>query len=121
MIGQLLNRYLNGFKAKRILDVGPGYNNFGRISAQITGATHITYVDNNSDVLNWQCHACQKASILCNCLPLSLDEVCDLTKLGYSYDIILCQEILEHLQELEYLRRIWHDYYLIAVELSLRF
>jgi SAM-dependent methyltransferase len=103
MIGQLLNRYLKGFEAKRILDVGPGYNNFGCISARITGATHITYVDNDSDVLNWQYHACQKASILCNCLLLSLDEVCDLGKLGYLYDIILCQEILEHLQEPEYL------------------
>ena len=87
MIGQLLNRYLKGFEAKRILDVGPGYNNFGCISARITGATHITYVDNDSDVLNWQYHACQKALILCNCLLFSLDEVFDLDKLGYSYDI----------------------------------
>jgi SAM-dependent methyltransferase len=64
---------------------------------------HITYVDNDSDVLNWQYRACQKASILCNCLLFSLDEVFDLEKLGYSYDIILCQEILEHLQKTEYL------------------
>jgi len=103
MIGKLLNRCLKGFKAKRILDVGPGYNNFGRISAQITGATHITYLDNNSDVLNWQCQACQKTSILCNCLLLSLDEVGDLAKLEHSYDLILCQEILEHLHNPKYL------------------
>jgi SAM-dependent methyltransferase len=99
MIEQLLNKYLKGFKAKRILDVGPGYNNFSRISAQITGATHITYLDNNAGVLRWQSSACQKASIQCESLLLSLDKFCDLAKWEHSYDLILCQEILEHLQD----------------------
>ena len=55
MIEQLLHRSLVGFKADRILDVGPGYNNFSRISTQITGATHITYVDNNAGVMDVDC------------------------------------------------------------------
>ena len=99
MIEQLLSRYLEGFEAQKILDVGPGYNNFSRIAAHITGASGVTYIDNNTDVLKWQSDACLQASLRCDSLLLSLDNVCDLTNLENSYDLILCQEILEHLSE----------------------
>jgi|SRR5450759_4918055 len=99
MIEQLLKRHLEGFEAEKILDVGPGYNNFSRIAAQITGAMSVTYIDNNADVLRWQSDACRQASLQCDSLLLSLDNVFDLTHLEHSYDLILCQEILEHLRD----------------------
>ncbi len=102
MIEQLLNKYLKGYEAENILDVGPGYNNFGRVSAQVTGAKEITYIDCNQDVLDWQTERCNELALNCVCLCKRVDGD-DLFELTEHYDLILCQEILEHLQDAEQL------------------
>jgi len=38
LIDKLIKEHLRGFQASHILDVGPGYNHFGRIAAKATGA-----------------------------------------------------------------------------------
>jgi 2-polyprenyl-3-methyl-5-hydroxy-6-metoxy-1,4-benzoquinol methylase len=98
MIEDLIKKHLQGFQARHILDVGPGYQNFSRIAAEATGAVSITYMDINSDVLEWQAGQCAKSRIQAESLRMDLDAV-SLISLDKSYDLILCQEVLEHLVE----------------------
>lgn len=100
MIEKLVKEHLQGFKAGNILDVGPGYNHFGRIAAKATGASCITYMDVNSDVLKWQAEQCKKHNIRSKSVRINLDAA-SLDSLEGGYDLILCQEVLEHLNECE--------------------
>lgn len=100
MIDSLIEQHLKGFSAKNILDVGPGYGNFSRIAARVTGATDITYVDCELSILSWQAEECKKLSLASTGLFIYLNED-DLSKLEGTYDLILCQEVLEHLHNAE--------------------
>lgn len=100
MIEKLMKKHLRGFKANHILDVGPGYNHFGRIAAEATGASRITYMDVNADVLKWQAEQCAKHNLRSSSVRINLDAA-SLDSLEGGYDLILCQEVLEHLDECE--------------------
>ena len=91
---------LRGFRARTILDVGPGYANFGRVAARITGAAKITYLDYNETILTWQKNACEKAGIAAESMTMLLNPD-NLFRLSAMYDLILCQEVLEHLADAE--------------------
>ena len=96
MIESLLTEYLRDIKAENILDVGPGYSNFARLAASVTGARSIAFVDCNTDVLTWQKNQNDKASLRSVLFPMSLGRD-ELEELHGTYDLILCQEVLEHL------------------------
>lgn len=98
MIELLLRKYLANIKASNILDVGPGYGDFARIVAQLTGAREITYIDCNPEVLAWQKAECDKINLIAICKQALLTPQY-LETLPEIYDIILCQEILEHLSD----------------------
>jgi len=96
VIDLMLQKYLAGFRASRLLDVGPGYNSFSRIAARATGAASVTYIDCNSDVIAWQTEECRKEGLAAEGLLFPL-EAAALAALSDNYDLILCQEVLEHL------------------------
>jgi SAM-dependent methyltransferase len=100
MIEFLLTEHLKHIHARNILDVGPGYGDFSRIAARLTGARHITYLDCNEAILQWQKAACEKAGITSEELAVNLD-MDSLTDVKGRYDLILCQEVLEHLSNAE--------------------
>lgn len=100
MIESLLQTYLQNKPASTILDVGPGYGPFSRVAARITGATKIVYVDCSRAVLDWQAEECRKAGIEAEELQSVLDAE-SVSSVGGPYDLILCQEVLEHLREAE--------------------
>jgi SAM-dependent methyltransferase len=96
MIESLLQKYLAGVSARRILDVGPGYASFSRTAARVTGAKEITFLDFDQTVLAWQMEECRKCGVDAVAVTLRLDEK-DLSTLPGPYDLIHCQEVLEHL------------------------
>ncbi|HAM50151.1 MAG TPA: hypothetical protein DCP92_05460 [Nitrospiraceae bacterium] len=98
MIEKLLQDCLLGFRATSILDVGPGYSNYSRIAARVTGATHITYLDCDQKVLDWQTSQSEQNNYNAEVNYTMLGSS-ELVKLNNSFDIILCQEVLEHLAE----------------------
>jgi SAM-dependent methyltransferase len=100
VIEGLLQRYLRGTPARTILDVGPGFGRFSRVAAQVTGATRIVYLDYSRSVLDWQAEECRQAGIQSEEVQIELD-VESLAALTGPYDLILCQEVLEHLVDAE--------------------
>jgi 2-polyprenyl-3-methyl-5-hydroxy-6-metoxy-1,4-benzoquinol methylase len=100
MLEQLLRESLGGVRAKTILDVGPGYAEFSRIAARITGATHITFLDFDEKVLAWQIDRCRASSIEASPWLERLDTA-DPVSFSPRFDIIHCQEVLEHLPNSE--------------------
>lgn len=100
MIESLLRQHLAGFRASRVLDVGPGYNAFGRIAARVTGAGSVTYIDCNRDVIAWQTDECRKEGLASEGLLFPLEPAA-LGALSGHYDLILCQEVFEHLANAE--------------------
>ncbi len=96
MIDYWLQRYLAGLRCRRIMDIGPGYNTFALAAAQITGAQDITYVDYARDILDWQVARARAKGLQATGICGDLNENADLSTLG-SFDLILCQEVLEHL------------------------
>jgi len=97
MIETLLRNHLRGLSARSVLDVGPGYADFSRLSANITGATSITFVDTDEKVLAWQTEECERIGVESRILRI----VIGFEPLGLEngYDIIHCQEVLEHLND----------------------
>jgi SAM-dependent methyltransferase len=98
MIDTLLEDAFRGLRAESILDVGPGYSSFSRITAHVTGAREITFLDVNSDVLAWQAQRTHAAGLV----PRVIGELLDpmrLDAMTERYDIIHCQEVLEHLPD----------------------
>ncbi len=100
MIEFLIQQNLCDFKAQNILDVGPGYSHFSRVVAQTTGATQITYIDGDSKVLQWQTQQCHQVGLTPECLLMHLVPS-HFAKFQRSYDVVLCQEVLEHLSKAE--------------------
>jgi SAM-dependent methyltransferase len=96
VIQDLIRQQLRGIRATRILDVGPGYADFSRITAQVTGAREITFLDVDKDVLDWQMAETRHAGLEAVALPIMLEKETLSTVQG-RYDIIHCQEVLEHL------------------------
>lgn len=96
MIELLMRKHLAGFKAKKILDVGPGFNNFGRVAAEVCGGEQIDFLDCNTEVLDWQKQECAKAGIASEAHVMLLKPE-ELAAIASRYDLILCQEVLEHL------------------------
>lgn len=100
MIESLIEQHLTGYCGKRILDAGPGYSNFSRVAARIIGAEKVTYIDCNQDVLSWQLAQSRKQELLADGQLLPLESSA-LDGLAEEYDLILCQELLEHLSNAE--------------------
>jgi SAM-dependent methyltransferase len=96
MIATLLKKTLQGIQGRHILDVGPGYGEFSRVAALQIKASEITYIDCDPDVLKWQTKACLEYGIHATFIEdIVTPEV--INRLGETYDLILCQEVLEHL------------------------
>ena len=100
MIEQHLRDNLRGFSATRILDVGPGYNNFSRIAAEVTGAQELAYMDYDEDILTWQVKRSKREHYAAQAIRITLG-VDELAALPGEYDLILCQEVFEHLTDAE--------------------
>jgi SAM-dependent methyltransferase len=96
MIKTLIEKYLSGYRASAILDVGPGYADFSRFSARITGATAITFLDCDASVLKYQLEEGKKSGFVVESLSISLDPEA-ISSISGKFDIIHCQEVLEHL------------------------
>ena len=96
MIESLIQKYLEGVTARRILDVGPGYATFSRAAARVTGAREITFLDFDQTVLSRQVEESRKCGLDALAVTLRLDER-DLGTLRGPFDLIHCQEVLEHL------------------------
>ena len=96
MIEELIRKHLRGLNAENVLDVGPGYANFSRTVAETTGATQITFVDCDPSVLAWQTEECSKVNMHSSSLLVALD-IEGISSVTGTYDVIHCQELLEHL------------------------
>lgn len=96
MYERLLKTSLANFKGTRILDIGPGFNRFAVNAAREIAAKDIFYIDVDEKVLEFQDLSAKEARIAATLMnkPLSVDVV---QALDGSFDLILCQEILEHL------------------------
>lgn len=98
MIDELVAASLRGVRCDNILDIGPGYADFSRIAARVTGAQSITFVDCDNDVLQWQSRQCREAGIDARLLPVLLDAA-TVASIRERYGLIHCQEVLEHLPD----------------------
>ncbi|MBN2006821.1 MAG: methyltransferase domain-containing protein [Anaerolineae bacterium] len=96
MIRHQIEQALKGFIAHTILDIGPGLSNYSHLVSKMTHATHITYLDVDQEVLDYQAEEAYKAGLDVECLRANLD-IDGLTSITTLFDIILCQEVLEHL------------------------
>jgi len=98
MIEKLITEHLRGIRCSRILDVGPGYADFSRLAAGITGARQITFADCDEAVLRWQADRCLEQGIDARTMSMPLDGS-SVAALGDRFDLIHCQEVLEHLTD----------------------
>jgi SAM-dependent methyltransferase len=100
VIDHWLKVYLKDVRADTILDVGPGYNHFSRVVAKVTGATEVTYLDFDQAILTFQVEEARRVGL--NAISVSELLLPDKPlQLPGKYDIILCQEVLEHLGHAE--------------------
>jgi len=101
MIETQIERYLHGFRAKTILDVGPGYVDYSRKAARITHAVTVTYLDVDSDVLEYQRKKSIASGLTVRTIsaPLSTEVVGSMDR--GAYELIICTEVLEHLNDAE--------------------
>lgn len=100
MIERLMRQHFAGFHAKSILEVGPGYSSFGRIAADVTGAEKLVMIDVYPAVLDWQAQQAAKVGLNTESIVMTLDTD-DLNRITGSYELILVQEVLEHLTNAE--------------------
>jgi len=100
VIESLMERHLKDFSGERLLDVGPGYNRFGLLAARIIGGRKMTYIDCDENVLSWQIAESGRRGIEAEGLLIPLERTA-LGGLAEQYDLILCQEVLEHLVNAE--------------------
>ncbi|HOT92225.1 MAG TPA: class I SAM-dependent methyltransferase [Anaerolineae bacterium] len=100
MIKHQIENALKGFHADRILDIGPGFSTYSRLVSELTGATDVTYLDVSQEVLDYQAEEAKKAGLRAECLRVNLDSE-GLLSIPTSFDIILCQEVLEHLHNVD--------------------
>ena len=101
MIASLIRKSLAGFHAEQILDVGPGYADFSRISARLTGGRHITFIDSDRNVLQFQEVACRRAGFTVTSILFDMEQPATIPT--DSFQLIHCQEVLEHLDRPEVL------------------
>ena len=78
MIGALIRHHLHGIHATSVLDVGPGYADFSRITAEVTGAREITFLDVDKDVLAWQMAETERLGLKAIALPIALGRLMSL-------------------------------------------
>ncbi len=100
MIERLIQDYLKDFAGSRILDLGPGYSDFSRFSARVIGASSITFLDNNAEVLAYQKERTLTEGIQSELVP-GLITAESIAALAGPFDVIHCQEVLEHLVDAE--------------------
>ena len=98
MIEELIRKECAGVRADRVLDIGPGYASFSLISAEVTGAAEITFVDTSSDVLHFQEEECRRRGVRFRSVLMTLGKDPLAGEQG-SFDLIHCQEVLEHLED----------------------
>ncbi len=100
MIERLIQEHLKGFTGSRILDLGPGYSGFSRCSARLIGASSITLLDGNRDVLDFQEARNLEVGIRTESIScfIGADAI---NGLPGKFDLIHCQEVLEHLVDAE--------------------
>jgi SAM-dependent methyltransferase len=100
MISFFMEKHLHEFSARTLLDIGPGYSSFGLLAARLTGAQAISILDFDQSVIDWQTaeygHAHVGVASVCNLLTVET-----IARLSGCYDLILCQEVLEHLPNAE--------------------
>ena len=96
MLEDLISIHLAGVRCEQILDVGPGYAEFSRLSARTTGAHHITFIDCDEGVLSWQEQRCKEVAIDSTSHKLFLDSA-SIASIRDRFDLIHCQEVLEHI------------------------
>ena len=100
MIAFFMEKYLHDFSAKTLLDIGPGYSTFGLLVARLTGVKAISIVDFDQNVLDWQTAKYKNTQfeVASVCDYLSVEAI---SRLNGPFDLILCQEVLEHLPNAE--------------------
>lgn len=96
MIHNLIRKFLKYNENPSILDLGPGYGNFALELSKQTKSHNISLVDYNDDVLNFQINQFATSNIN-PVIYKSIIGVEQLHSIPEKFDIVLCQEILEHL------------------------
>lgn len=100
MIERLIQEHLKGFTGSRILDLGPGYSEFSRFSARLIGASSITFLDSNANVLAYQEARSLEEGIRAESISCMIGADV-IAALAGKFDLIHCQEVLEHLADAE--------------------
>jgi ubiquinone/menaquinone biosynthesis C-methylase UbiE len=96
MIQDLVRKFLIYNENPSILDLGPGYGDFALELARQTKSHNISLFDYNEEVLNYQIRLFSTLNIR-PVIYKSIIGVEQLQSITGRFDIILCQEILEHL------------------------
>ncbi len=100
MINVLIRKYLNCKKNISIIDLGPGYSNFALEIADLTSASKVALLDYSEDVLNYQIEKFSSFEMNPSIYKSHLNME-TINNIKETFDLILCQEILEHLQNPE--------------------
>jgi 2-polyprenyl-3-methyl-5-hydroxy-6-metoxy-1,4-benzoquinol methylase len=96
MIQELVTEFLKYNENPAILDLGPGYGDFALQQARQAKSNKISLLDYNEEVLNYQIKQFSKYNLV-PAIYKSILDVEQLNSIEGKFDIILCQEILEHL------------------------
>lgn len=96
MIPHLMRKHLGSLRGNSVLELGPGYGDNGRIAASIIHASRITYMDCDQEVLKYQTTRNDGNGLIGEIRHSELSPE-SLREIPGEYDLILCQEVLEHL------------------------